>query len=180
MLKPEVNGPHYRTAKDRPNYPQRQTRLDPAETVDLELGVRSAEAHARDEEEDGGEEEGLVEAQSVVGVVDQLLRADVLVGGVDDPGLRHGPAVELAVVVDEGDHEEADAQEEQVELVLARALQDEPGFLTHSVNLAVEIQTEYEVDQAVYQSDHILINENCTSIKTSHKYPYSDQKQDSE
>ena len=58
---------------------------------------------------------------------------------VDNPGLRHGPVVKFTIVVHKSYDKETYAKEEEVELILPRALHNEACLLTHPVNLSIKV-----------------------------------------
>jgi len=138
----DVDAGHDRTAEDTTGDALEQRGVHPVKAVDVHKGIGGPKAHANDVEEYRGEEESLVQSQPVVRALEQFLDA-ALVRDVDDPLLRHGPVVNLTVVEDETRREEADAQEEEVKLVLAGALHYEAGLLAHLVDLSVEVQAEH-------------------------------------
>ena len=159
-----------------PHQPQPPDRMDPVESIDIDELEGNAKAHADDEEQNPRIKECGVEAELVVGVLDELSLAALLVeGDVDYPRLRHGPVLLLCVVVDEDEDEQAETGEEQVELVPSGGLHDESDLFAQSVDLPVEVQTQHQVDEPVQGPDHVLIDIVGAAVKAANDEPETDE-----
>jgi hypothetical protein len=145
--------------------------VDPVKTVHMNQGVRGTETHSRYEEQNGCVEECLIETQTVVRGLEQIRFAEV-VCDIGDPGLGHGPGIKLGVIVDERNAEESDRHEEEVKLVLTRALNNEAGLFAHFVDLPIEVQTQNEIDDAIQKANDILVDIDSTRIEAGNHYPY--------
>lgn len=73
----------------------------------------------------------------------------IFISCIDYPGLRHSPAVKLAVVVDQSHDKETNAEKEEVELVLSRALEYKTSLLAQLVYFSIKIETEYEINDSI-------------------------------
>ena len=126
-------------------------RVDPLQGREVENGVGPSEDHPDQHIDDSRLKHRLVQSQVVVRVLLEVVQAAVLLAvRVHDPVLRHTPAVIRRIVVHDEEHDEANAEEEEVKFAGPATSNAEASAQRVPVHLCVKDETgnkEHKAEQ---------------------------------
>jgi len=133
--------------------------VDPEERLNVAQAVALAEDHAEEDKEERSVVKGLVQPDPVVRRTQVLLLAIFfLLIRVEDPSLRHVPGALECKIEDNLANKQEDGDEEHLELLLSRRLQDEACFHAELVDFIIEVNGDDKEHNAVELAHKHLVH----------------------